>query len=199
MTSDIAVRCKCGRVRGIVHQVSPSTVNHALCYCHDCRAFAHWLEREDTLDAHGGTSIIQFARSRFELKDGIDQVRCLRLGPKGLHRFYADCCRTPLGNTVPSLPFLGVARGAFEVAPEDRDATFGPIMVARAEDAVGGAAPGPQRLVRGILHVARLIAGWALRGLGHPSPLLDRSGKSMFTPRVLTREERQELREHPRA
>jgi hypothetical protein len=199
MTSDIPVRCKCGAVRGVAREVSPKTVNRAVCYCHDCRAFAHWLGREDVMDARGGTEIIQLARARLEITDGLERIRCMRLTAKGLHRWYADCCKTPLGNTVPAIPFVGIARGAFEVPPERLNETFGPLLVAQINSAVGDARRGEGMTARGIFHVTRLLATWTLRRLGHPTPLFNRQNRPTVTPHLLTAAERQALREHPRA
>jgi hypothetical protein len=199
MPSDISVRCKCGAVRGVAHNVSPKTVNRAVCYCHDCRAFAHWLGREDVMDARGGTEIVQLARARLEIIEGIDQLRCMRLTPRGLHRWYADCCKTPLGNTMPAIPFIGIARCAFEVPPEHLDGALGPILVANVDSAVGGARRGEGMTIRSLVHATRLLATWTLRRLGHPTPLFDRENRPTVTPRILTAAERQTLRQHPHA
>lgn len=196
---DVPVRCKCGAVRGVARTVSPREVNRATCYCHDCRAFAHWLGRDDLLDARGGTEIIQLARARLEISQGLERVRCLRLTPKGLHRWYAECCNTPLGNTVPAIPFIGIVRAAFEVAPARSDETFGPLAIVNIRSAVGGARPGEGLTAGALLHATGRIASWTLRRLGHPTPLFDRKNRPTVAPRVLDAAERQKLREHPRA
>jgi uncharacterized protein DUF6151 len=199
MTSDVPIRCKCGRVRGVVREVGPRTVNRAVCYCHDCRAYVHWLERDDLLDARGGSEIIQLARARLEIAEGIDQVRCMRLSPKGMHRWYAECCRTPLGNTIPRIPYLGVVRGAFEVSPANDASTFGETIATNVGSAVGGPPPGAGLTFRGVAHLIRLLANWVIRRLGHPTPFFDRNNRPTVTPHVLTARERQKLREHSRA
>ena len=199
MTSDLPTRCKCSGVRGIARSVSPRTVNHAVCYCRDCRAFLHWLERDELLDDHGGTEIIQLGRSRLEIEEGHDQIQCMRLSPKGLHRWYAQCCKTPLANTLPAIPFAGVARAVFDVRADDGESTFGPVMSGHVRQAIGGAPPDAKLRLRDAVHITRLLASWALRGLGHPTPFFDRKNRPVVTPRVLTTAERQQLREHPRA
>jgi hypothetical protein len=197
-SSDVSIQCRCGHVRGMARAVSPHTVNHSICYCHDCRAFSHWLEREDLLDPHGGAPLVQLARSRLEITAGFDQVRCMRLSPKGMFRWFAACCRTPLGNTVASIPFVGVARSVLQIGDADPVTRFGPVLYAQAGEAVGGAPPGTRLSLRGLLHVGRLIAAWFLRGRGHPTPFFDRANRPRVAPQVLTPEERQRLREHPR-
>jgi hypothetical protein len=169
-----------------------------VCYCHDCRAFVHWLKRDDLLDAHGGTDLVQLARARLEIIEGSSEIRCMRLSSKGLHRWYADCCRTPLGNTIPRIPYIGIVRSVFELPAANEISTFGPTSALNVRSAVGG--PPPARpVLRGAAHVILLLAGWALRGLGHPTPLFDRENRPTVTPRVLTAEERQTLRDHSRA
>jgi hypothetical protein len=62
MPVSLPLRCRCGRVRGIAGDVSPSSGFRFVCYCGDCQAFAHFLDRADVLDAAGGTDI--FCRPR---------------------------------------------------------------------------------------------------------------------------------------
>jgi hypothetical protein len=183
----------------VAREVSPETVNRALCYCHDCRAFAHWLGREDLVDARGGVEIIQLARARLEIAEGLDRLRCMRLGPKGLHRWYAGCCKTPLGNTVPAIPFIGIARSTFEAPPERLQEVFGPSLAINIKSALGGRRRGEGLTFSGMVHVTGLLATWMLRGLGRPTPLFDRQNRPTVAPYVLSVEERQALREHPRA
>ena len=62
--TELALRCRCGTVRGVARDVAPSTVNHCFCYCDDCQAFAHFLGRaDDVLDAYGGTEITQMSQA----------------------------------------------------------------------------------------------------------------------------------------
>jgi hypothetical protein len=185
-------------VRGVAREVEPRTVNRSICYCHDCRAFVHWLDRDDLIDAHGGTEIIQLARARLAITEGADQLRCMRLSSKGLYRWYAACCRTPLGNTIPWIPYVGVARSAFEGPRADDDSTFGETLFSNAGSAVGGAPPGGLTF-RSVAHVGVLLASWALHGLGHPTPFFDRKNRPTLTPEVLSTAERDKLRQHPRA
>ena len=185
-------------MRGAAAEVSPANVNRALCYCRDCRAYLHWLEREDLLDAHGGTEIIQLARNRLRIDEGMSHVRLLRLSSRGLHRWYADCCNTPLGNTMPRIPFIGVARAMFE-GVRDADATFGLRLFTNVGGAIGALPPGTRMSASGLAHVTRLMASWAWNGMGHPTPLFDRDNRPTLEPHVLGKDERQKLREHPRA
>ena len=88
-------------MRGVGARGSPSAGFRFLCYCKDCQAFARFLERADVLDAAGGTDIFQMPPGRMKFTAGADALRCLRLSDKTrVFRWYADCCRTPIGNTA---------------------------------------------------------------------------------------------------
>src|SRR4051812_45695184 len=100
MSSRLPLRCRCGTVTGFVSGVEPSAKKRAVCYCDDCQIYALHLGREDILDARGGTEALMSSPSQVTLSTGADQLRCVRLSPKGLYRWYAGCCNSPLGNTL---------------------------------------------------------------------------------------------------
>ena len=105
MGQDVELECLCGAVHGVVRDVSAKTANRCVCLCADCQTFLHHLGRAELLDAHGGSEIIQVAPNTISFDRGTDKIAAIRLGPKGPYRWYATCCKTPLGNTVkPSLP-----------------------------------------------------------------------------------------------
>ena len=125
MADQVELRCRCGEVRGLVTAASPRAVNRVVCYCDDCQAFAHQLGRADLLDPQGGSDIVQLAPASLTFLQGRHRIVGLRLGPKGLFRWYASCCNTPVGNTLtPAIPFVGVVAQAFDQAdglwPTDR-------------------------------------------------------------------------------
>jgi Family of unknown function (DUF6151) len=198
-TVDLALRCRCGTVRGVARDVAPSTVNHCFCYCDDCQAFAHFLGRaDDVLDAHGGTEITQMSQANVRFTEGVDMVAAMRLSAKGMIRWYASCCRTPIGNTMATtaLPFVGVVRAFIDAPP----AALGPIRGRGfAKSAKGGRAAVPNDGLAEPLMVARVLAKvlrWRLRGDHKRSALLDgATGKPVVEPRVLDESEREELRQ----
>jgi len=171
-----------------------------ICYCDDCQAFLHRIGRADLLDARGGTDIVQLAPSAMVLDRGTDRVAGLQLREKGMNRWYASCCQTPLGNTLgPRLPFIGVGlelfRGAADAAA--RDAAFGPPRGAgMAKFAIGGPLPGEANIpVRQIARILRLVAVWKLTGKGWPHPFFDRSTGAAKQPVTrLSAAEREALR-----
>src|SRR6266480_2754595 len=137
MPLDLPLRCRCGRMRGVASDVSPSTGLRVVCYCKDCQAFARFLERPDVLDPAGGTDIFQMPPGRVKLTAGTDAMRCLRLSNKVL-RWYTDCCRTPIANTPagPRFPVIGVVHSFMDHAADgrSRDEALGPPLCRIYED-----------------------------------------------------------------
>ena len=162
-----------------------------VCYCGDCRAFAHALTRSDVLDANGGSEIYWTTPSRMKLSAGLDQVRCLRLSEKGLFRWYAGCCNTPIANTMgnPGMPFLSIMT-AFIEAPDP--SVLGPLRHVQTERALGTLPPEvkPSKIIaRAIIS----IIGARLRGEHKPNALFA-DDKPIAVPRVLPSAEREALR-----
>jgi hypothetical protein len=195
----VTLQCRCGIVRAIARGVTPTIGNHCVCYCDDCQAFAKFLGRAaDVLDANGGTDIFQLSPARLEFTAGMDRVACMRLTPKGLARWYASCCNTPIGNTMatPGIPFVGLIR-AFVAEPAS-DA-LGPVRTRVFRQFATGdkeAIPPDERPQwRMLLRVMALMLGWRLRGDHKRSPFFDAaSGAPLKAPRVLTEAERAALR-----
>lgn len=194
MNPTVDVRCRCGAVEGRLENAGRETVNRVVCYCDDCQAYAHHLGRADLLDAHGGSDIVQVAPASLAYTRGTDRIAGVRLGPKGLYRWYASCCKTPLGNTVgPAIPFVGILAQAFR-SPDD---AFGPpIGGIYGKYAVGTAPPGTTRLdLRIVGRALRKVVGWKVRGQAWPHPFFDRATRAPIYPvTVLTLEQRQALR-----
>lgn len=114
------LRCNCGQVRGKVLPTPKIRLNHCVCYCDDCQRYLQTLGRPELLDQNGGTRILQLPPSQIEITAGLDQVRCLRLSPKGLYRFYTACCRTPLANAGKfGMPIGGVLGAMIQGLKED--------------------------------------------------------------------------------
>jgi hypothetical protein len=194
--ADLELRCSCGALRGVVRGLSASTGNRVVCYCADCQSFAHFLGRAgEILDAHGGTDVVQTSPARVAFTQGREKLACMRLTPKGLHRWYADCCKTPIGNTLGSagMPFVGLICACLGTggAGPARDAALGPV---RARVNVGSAkrdaaAHGIRSsgVLSSVLHFARLILAARLRGDQKASPFFDaRTGRLVVAPRVLS-------------
>jgi hypothetical protein len=193
---ELSLRCRCGQVRARAVEVAPDTTNRVVCYCHDCRAFARWLGREDLLDEAGGSEIVQMARGRVTIKHGLDRLSCVRLSDKGMFRWYASCCNTPIGNTVPSVPFIGVIGAFFD--PEDersRAEAFPRAVHIWTRSASGPVPPGSAPMLPMIVRVTRLVLTWKLRSLGGDTFFDPRNKTPRVLPRVLDHTERDALRD----
>ena len=115
----VGLRCHCGSVRGNVDFSRPSRV-HVVCHCDDCQAYARQIGNPEA------TRIVQTTPAEVTFLAGTEHVRCFRLTPRGLTRWFTACCRTPLANTSRHawVPFVGVMRCALDV--ED-DALLGSV------------------------------------------------------------------------
>jgi len=196
MSRDVEMHCRCGEVHGLVRGASPKAANRIVCYCDDCQAFAHYLGRADLLDEHGGTDIVQVAPASLSFDRGNDRIVGVRLKPKGLYRWYASCCKTPLGNTVtPAIPFVGIVAQAFDAPDEAFGKPTGGIM---GKFAVGTAPEGSTKLnPRLLVHVLGNVLGWRLRRQVWPHPFFDEKTRSPSRPlTILSRAERDALRPH---
>lgn len=182
------VQCPCGSVSGSIDDLSPRSNNYVVCYCDDCQAYARYLgTNARVLDGSGGSRIVQIRPRQISLRTGHDALRCLRLKPGGLLRWYAACCQMPIANTVKaSLPFVGVV--APFVRPADAAHVFGDAdFHIQAEHATGptpaSAAPAfPKRL---LARIARQLLVAKLRGHHRPSPFFDANGLPVTNPETV--------------
>lgn len=177
----IRMQCRCGTLRGEIDEAG--TYARVTCHCRDCQAYAHWLGTPGLLDGRGGTDIVAMAPSRLRITRGEDQLACMTLTGRTL-RWYAACCRTPLGNTArtPSIHYVGVP--AVCLAPAAAvDAAVGPEGRCRAN---AGSAPAPVR--RTPLALARVVALLGAGVLGarlrrvRATPFFDDDGRPVRAP-----------------
>ncbi len=111
------LQCRCGTIKGFVFD--PQRANRAVCYCRDCQAFAYFLEKADEiLDERGGSEVIQVLPRNVSFTQGTEALACMRLTGKGLLRWYARCCNTPIGNTLDNfkISFIGLVHSCLETS-----------------------------------------------------------------------------------
>ncbi len=192
MTTDVPIRCSCGSLRGVARGVSRSSGNRLVCYCDDCQSFAEFLGRADEiLDTHGGTDIFQMSPARLEITEGGNRLACVRLTPKGLFRWYADCCKTPIGSTLPTrqVPVIGLIHSCMNTEGRSRDETLGPVRAG----VNGRYATGDRTEINAhdraplslLFRMSRKLLGWRLRGDHNRSPFFDNTGAPTVVPRVV--------------
>jgi hypothetical protein len=188
--NSISLKCKCGEVQGIVNHVSPRAGNHVVCYCEDCQAFARYLSKEGgIMDEWGGTEIYQTAPWHINIEKGLQHLRCLRLKPKGLYRWYAGCCNTPVGNTISAkFPFIGLIHSFME-KDEQTAHKLGPVKGYHKLESAIGEVPEAIRKVgmpKGMtLVVIWSLLKWRFTGGDKPQVFFDESGHTISKPRVL--------------
>lgn len=192
MATDLSLRCACGALRGTLCGLTCADVNRLVCHCTDCRALARHLQRPDILDAHGGTDILQVSVARLVLTEGTQHLRCVRLSASGMHRWFAGCCQTPLGNTLgPGAPFIGVIDACVERTGDRHpyDA-LAPRVGVSGSSALGDrgtldAHPGVP--VGMMMRIGLRLLFWWLRGDARRSPFRISANNAVFrvTPDVL--------------
>ena len=186
--ADLPLSCTCGTLRGTLRDVSAA--NHVVCHCIDCQTWMHHLGRPELLTEHGGSPIVQTVQSRVTFTDGVDQLQCKRLGPKGPLRFYAGCCNTPVANLAanPKMAFAGVSR---HLLPEGTD--LGPPVGLFARDAQGDRSTLDAHDKLPPVFMARAGLGMLvdrMLGRNRPDPFRNDDGTPVVEPVVLTKEER---------
>lgn len=200
MGATLPLKCRCGKIRGLVDPASPSVGRRVVCMCVDCQTFAHWLGNEaELLDEVGGTDVYQTTPARIRLTEGRDQIGCVRLSPKGTLRFYAKCCRTPLANMAasPGLAFAAIPHAFADHQTVPRDEAIGPVRLRiRAKGATGPAPTGSHREIKK-LSLVGMAAGllWdRVKGEHVPNPFRNDDGTPICEPEVLSKEERARIK-----
>ena len=191
---DISLQCACGNIQGSAKNIGPNSGIRIVCYCDSCQAFANYLSREYTstsyLDNYGGTDIFQLTPDKLKITSGQNDIARIKLTEKGLHRWYAKCCGTPIGNTVSAaLPFVGLIN-SFMNHESDRTSDLGPVRYyVQAQSALSSPPTSPQFQAFPIrmLFTAAPIWLWAkIRGREKPSPFYHPDGKPIANAKVLS-------------
>ncbi len=195
----MVISCDCGSVKGAIDSTNLKGYR-AVCLCDDCQAFAHFIQRPDTLDVNGGTDIIPVMPSHYTIQEGLENLKCLRLSDKGMFRWYTSCCKTPFGNLMsPGMPYIGTPLRLLEknYSKEQIEGEFGPVRERmQAQYAIGPLPPLAQKKVSMsfLLRVLKFIVTAKLTKSGSPSPFFNSDGKPACEPYVLSSQERDTLR-----
>ena len=197
---DVPLKCRCGLLQGVATNIKSRNVRIA-CLCDDCQAYAHYLgSPELTLDKNGGTDICALTQAQIKFTKGVENLQCLRLSPRGLIRWYAGCCRTPIANSVPKahFPFAGTVHAIMDFPNEKaRDKTLGSVyarMMGRF--AIGTPPEGTVEKIslKVMIGVLRFLVPALLTRAYRPSPFFDEQGKVRVEPKILSKQEREDLR-----
>jgi hypothetical protein len=131
---------------------------------------------------------------------GREVLKCLRLSPKGLYRWYAGCCNTPVANTRPGFPWLGIVHRAYSVKdPGYLEKTFGPIKSRIQGRFAKGTPPSGTASnidLNGFIAVLPFLLKGMLTGKAKRSPFFEKDGATpIVQPLILSLEERNAVRQ----
>lgn len=191
------LRCRCGTLRGNVGH--PEKASRVVCYCKDCQSFAHFLGKpDDVLDSLGGTESVATLSQYVEFTQGLEALACMSLSPKGVLRWYASCCNTPIGNTLRDrrIAYVALVHSCLPGSSATREDAFGPVRLrANAASAKRSTESSWMRNVGGLVRILLPVARARLTGSYRRTPFFHRgSGEPVAQPKVITREERASLR-----
>lgn len=185
---EINLKCTCGTVKGKTAVVSSKIGTRITCCCDDCQAFAHYLGQDQSVsDQYGGTDIFQIPVSYLTISEGKSEIACVRLSSKGMYRWYAKCCNTPIGNTLGAGgPFIGVIHSCMDNS-QTRDVDLGKsrghVLTKFAKT------PVPENLKASSLSInftmVTKILSWKLKGFSKPSEFFNNDGKPICEPKIL--------------
>lgn len=184
------LRCRCGALMGLVSQ--PRKASRGVCYCKDCQAFARYLGDPDTvLDSMGGTDVVATLAKYVSFTSGTDRLACLSLTDRGLLRWYASCCGTPLGNTLRNfrVPYVGLVHTCLGT-PATIEASFGPVrMHVNTKSATGHPKSMPLSQAAALLRFLPTVLLGRLDGSYKTTPFFTVDGTPVVERKVLTRVE----------
>jgi hypothetical protein len=191
------LRCQCGTLQGRVSHTE--TVCRGVCYCKDCQAYAHFLGKADEmLDEMGGSDVVATLPQHVAFTQGIEALTCMSLSDKGMLRWYASCCNTPIGNTSRDfkVSHVGLLHNCLRESSSLDDA-FGPVRMRVGMKSAKGTpkAMGASTTISILRFMARLTRA-RLDGSYRKTPFFDpETGAPRVSPKVLTPEERARLME----
>lgn len=192
------IQCECGQFKAELTAFPKNSPGRLACYCDDCQAYLSYIDRMDLLGASGLSEIIPVYPAEIKFIAGKENLKCVRLSNKGMHRWYTSCCRTPIANTRPKLPWIGILSRVYNLKdPSLLEKSFGPV----GSSIMGRFARGP--VIAGTannmnLKAFKFVLPFVLKGLilgrGKNSPFFLADGKTPIAPETtLTKEQRDEI------
>lgn len=136
------------------------------------------------LNPAGGTLIFQTLPANLQIVQGAEHLALMRLGPKGLFRWHAGCCGTPIANTLASPKF---SFSALVLPPETEG--LGPVT-AQVQTKSARQPVREHGFAKTGFAILRRAIRARLTGQTRKTPFFKDDGAPMVTPRVLSLEER---------
>lgn len=186
MTKSCELSCACGQTHW---RVKDKTIGrHIMCYCDSCQSAVRHLGKADTYLSNGGTQLFQTVPHNIEFLTGRENITLMRLGPKGLFRWYTSCCNTPVSNTLPkpSFPF------ASAILPTGHT-DFGRVT-ANVNTEAAPKQISQTGLLGTVVGVLSRALGTRISGKGKETPFFNADGTPIVAPHVLTKAERNAAR-----
>ncbi len=77
-------------------------------------------------DSQGGIEFVATQAQHLSFSGGTQHLACVSLSEKGLLRWYARCCNTPIGNTVRNwkFPYVGLIHTCLKADPAAYERAF---------------------------------------------------------------------------
>lgn len=187
------LRCQCGTLRGYVSH--PESVCRGICYCKDCQAYAHFLGKADEmLDEMGGSDVIATLPQNVTFTQGVEKLTCMSLSGRGMLRWYASCCNTPIGNTARDfkVSHVGLLHNCLQDPSASLDSAFGPVRMKVGMKSAKGKPKGMAvSTTVAILGFMGMLIRTRLNGGYKITPFFDpETGAPRVPPKVLTQAER---------
>lgn len=184
----IKLACSCGTVSGTTVNMNTKTGTRIMCCCSDCQSFARFLKQENSvLDDYDATEIFQIPVSYVKITTGNEHIACMRLSEKGMYRWYAKCCNTPIGNTMKaSVPFIGLIHSFVDNASindAELSENLGYLQTKFSSKTVPLDQQASQfgvmsKIVFNMIH-------WKIKGLHKPSVFFSDKGQPIAEPKIL--------------
>ncbi|EJL78500.1 hypothetical protein PMI15_04349 [Polaromonas sp. CF318] len=190
------LRCQCGTLQG--HVSHTESVCRGVCYCKDCQAYAHFLGKADEiLDEMGGSDVVATLPQYVSFTQGVEKLTCMSLSDKGMLRWYASCCNTPIGNTSRDfkVSHVGLLHNCLQDPSTSLDSAFGPVrMRVGMKSAKGTPKAMAFSTTMAILQFMGRLVRARLDGSYRKTPFFDpETGAPRVSPKVLTPDERARL------
>ena len=118
------------------------------------------------------------------------RLAAIRLSDKGMVRWYASCCGTPMGNTManPKMSFIGLVHTCLDQGRMDED--FGTnVAVVNTDTALGNPKPKQRGLLGVVARFLWIVVASRISGRYRKSPLFNGSGLPQVAPKILPAEE----------
>ncbi|TNJ48238.1 DUF6151 family protein [Phaeobacter sp. B1627] len=180
--------CACGALSGHIAPGSARQGSRIHCHCGDCRAVE--LHHGCPDPAGTGVDLLQLNPDMVKIDQGAEHLSLLQLSPRGLYRWYAGCCGTPLFNSprTAKLPFIAI-RAALFAEPD----SLGKV-IARTFIPKKGKPPQHKGAARMTYKLIGRMLSARLTGRWKQTPLFDtETGAPVALPQVLTKAERKAL------